>query len=84
MTVRIEVLAQGSITVVSVAGRLAGEEATDLRRICAESGGDVLDLSDLRSADEEGITVIRALVREGAKLRGASPFIRLLIAENGD
>ncbi len=83
MTVRIQVSSQGSISVVSVAGRLAGEEATELRRICAESGGDVLDLSGLRSADPEGIAVIRALVREGAKLRGASPFIRALIAENG-
>ena len=84
MTLRIQVSSQGSITVVSVAGRLACEEVTELRRIWAESGGDVLDLSGLRAADEEGITVIRALVREGAKLRGASPFIRLLIAENGD
>ncbi len=84
MTVRMQVLSQESITVVSIAGRLAGEEATELRRIWADSGGDVLDLSGLRGADEEGITVIRALVREGAKLRGASPFIRLLLAEDSD
>ena len=85
MTVRIQVTSEESTTVVSIAGRLVREGATDLRRICPASGGDfVLDLSGLRSADPEGIAVIRALVREGAKLRGASPFIRLLIAEDGD
>ena len=85
MTVRIQVTSEGSMAVVRVAGRLVSQETAELRRICPASGGEfVLDLSDLLSADPEGIAVIRALVRDGAKLRGLSPFIRLLLAEDGD
>jgi hypothetical protein len=41
----------------------------------------VLDLTGLRSADPEGINAIRELVCGDAKLRGASPFIRLLLED---
>ena len=85
MTVRIEITSEGLQTVVSVAGRLLATGATELRRICSAIGGEfVLDLSGLRSADSEGISIIRELVGEGARLRATSPFIQLLIAENGD
>lgn len=80
MTVRIETSAGEKKPTVSVAGRLEGLGVGELVRTCRSiEGGLVLDLSGLRSADAEGIEAIQKLVQGGARLRGASPFIRLLL-----
>ena len=80
MTVRIETSAGEKKPTVSVAGRLEGLGVGELVRTChCIEGEPVLDLSALRSADAEGIEAIHELVRGGATLRGASPFIRLLL-----
>jgi hypothetical protein len=80
MTVRIETTSEDLKTIVSIAGRLGGSGVHELLRTCRSvEGGFVLDLAGLRSADPEGIEAIRKLVRGGAKLRGVSPFIRLLL-----
>ena len=80
MTVRIDTTSEGSNTTVSVAGRVDGSGVGELLRTCQSvEGGFVLDLAGLRSADPEGIEAIRKLVLGGAKLRGVSPFIRLLL-----
>ena len=39
----------------------------------------MLDLSNLLFADDAGIDVIRTLGEKGAELRGASPFVQLLL-----
>ena len=44
----------------------------------------VLDLSDLKFADDASVGVIRTLAGEGAEIRGASSFIKLLIDDNGE
>lgn len=80
MTVRIETSAGEKKPTVSVAGRLEGLGVGELVRTCHSIEGElVLDLSGLRSADAEGIEAIQKLVQGGARLRGASPFIRLLL-----
>ena len=80
MTVRIETSAGEKKPTVSVAGRLEGLGVGELMRTCRSIVGElVLDLSGLRSADAEGIEAIQKLVQGGARLRGASPFIRLLL-----
>ena len=80
MTLRVDAATHDSKTVVVVAGRLAGEEVREFLRACRAIEGEFeLDLTSVRSADSEGIEAIRKLVREGRKLRGASPFIRLLL-----
>ena len=80
MTVRIETSAGEKKPTVSVAGRLEGLGVGELVRTChCIEGEPVLDLSGLRSADAEGIEAIQELVRGGATLRGASPFIQLLL-----
>ena len=80
MEVRIETTSEEATTVVKVTGRLAGAGVQELQRIChAVSGGLVLDLSDLVSTDEEGEEAIRALTRSEAEVRGASPYLRLLL-----
>jgi hypothetical protein len=83
MTLRIETTSEGSMTVVSAAGRLAGSAVNELLKICRPiKGGFVLDLTGLRSAGPEGISAIRELHCSGAELRGASPFIRLLLDQS--
>ena len=80
MTVRIETSAGEKKPTVSVAGRLEGLGVGELARTCRSIEGElVLDLSGLRSADAEGIEAIQKLVQGGATLRGASPFIQLLL-----
>lgn len=80
MTVRIDTTAEGSKAVVSVAGRLEGPGVRELLRTCRSIAGEfVLDLAGLRSADPGGIEAIQKAVSGGAKLRGVSPFIRLLL-----
>jgi hypothetical protein len=82
MTVRIETSAGEKKPTVSVAGRLEGLGVGELVRTCRSIEGElVLDLSGLRSADDEGIDAIQKLVLEGVRLQGASPFIRLLLGD---
>ena len=50
-----------------------------MRRVAPREGELIRDLTSLQSADPEGIEAIHELVRGGAKLRGASQFIRLLL-----
>ena len=80
MTMRIDTTSEGSKAVVSVAGRLEGPGVRELLRTCRSIAGEfVLDLAGLRSAYPEGIEAIQKAVSGGAKLRGVSPFIRLLL-----
>jgi len=80
MTLRVDAVTAGSTTNVTVSGRLEGKEVREFLRACRAIEGDFeLDLTGLRSADSEGIEAIRELVRAGRKLRGVSPFIRLLL-----
>ena len=66
-------------------GHLEGSGVQELMRACQLIEGEfVLDLTGVRSADPKGIDAIRKLVSGGAKLRGASPFIRLLLEASAD
>jgi hypothetical protein len=80
MDMRIDLKSDETGTVVRIAGRLAGRSVTQLMETCDPIEDLlVIDLSDLLFADEEGINTIRNIAEKGAKLRGASPFIKLLI-----
>jgi ABC-type transporter Mla MlaB component len=64
--------------VVRLAGRLQGEHAADLIRLCDESLKPVrLDLADLVSADTAGLEALVMLQSRGAELVGASPYVAL-------
>src|SRR5262249_13216087 len=77
MTLRIMTTGSNLRATVKIDGRLTGEEAPELRRVCAGgSGRPVIDLTDLQSADREGGRGLRA---KGADLVGASPYIQLLL-----
>jgi len=80
MAVRIDISSEDSKTIVRVSGRLVGPGVQELLNTCNSiEGGLLLDFTDLRSVDPEGIKAIRRLVGERAKFRGISPFIRLLL-----
>ena len=80
MTLRITVIAPGTPTTVKVDGRLTSDEVPELRRVCAEVAGRlVLDLSDLASADRQGVSVLRELRAKGADFVGVSPFVQILL-----
>ena len=85
MTVRIDTTSERSKTIVSVSGRLEGSGVRELMRACQLIEGEfVLDLTGVRSADPKGIDAIRKLAYGSARLRGASPFIRLLLEVSAD
>jgi anti-anti-sigma regulatory factor len=78
--IRIDITSEGPETVVHVSGRLAGALAAQLLKACESiAGAYVLDLSNLMFTDDTGVDAIRTLVEKGAEIRGASPFIKLLI-----
>ena len=85
MTVRIDTTWERSKPIVNVSGCLEDSGVQELMRACQLIEGEfVLDLTGVRSADPKGIDAIRKLVSGGAKLRGASPFIRLLLEPDED
>ena len=80
MTVRIETSTEGMKTTVSVAGRLEERVVSEFVKTCLSVESElILDLTHLRSVDPASIREIQKLVQGGAVLRGASPFIRLLL-----
>jgi hypothetical protein len=80
MTFRIDIKSEESEVVVCFAGRLSRDAATQLRNVCEPiEGVFALDLSHLLYADDAGIEVIRAIDEQGTEIRGASPFIQLLV-----
>ena len=82
MEIHIDIKTEGSRTVVRVAGSLSGDAIVQLREACDRiEGAFVLDLSNLRFADAAGTGVIRKLGEKGANVRGASPFVQLLLDE---
>ena len=79
MTIRIDVNSEGPEVVVYLAGRLSGDTYEQFRDTCDSINGSfVLDLSKLLFSEEAGINVIRELIEQGARIRGASQFIQLL------
>jgi len=67
-----------------VDGRLDAEVVAELERVVAELSGSVcLDLAGLRSADEAGLGVLRALLARGVAVTGASRYFRLLLELDG-
>ena len=80
MEIRIDITSEGPKTVVHITGRLSGFAVEQLR-IASDpiKGAFVLDLTNLMFADAAGIDVIRTIGEKGAKVRGASPFVQLLL-----
>jgi hypothetical protein len=67
-------------SVVYLAGRVSGG---DVRQLALLGNGGaarlLLDLSQVLSADDAGVATLRNLRHQGAVLRAASPYLRLLL-----
>ena len=82
MTFRITSISGENESIIRLEGSLDAKGVTDLENVIQETQGTVLlDLSGLQSADAEGVLALRSLAANGAKLVGASPYIRQLLNE---
>jgi ABC-type transporter Mla MlaB component len=80
MCIRITKTVDSEATVLHVAGALTSEEtgvlSNEFRNV---DGPVVLELSELKSADAAGVAMLQEIASLGAELRGASPYIELLL-----
>jgi len=85
VTVKISSLEESTGRVVHVDGWLT---ASDVAALVGALGDHVrgtrIELANLRSADSAGIVALRGLEARGAVLRGAAPFLRLLLGAETD
>jgi hypothetical protein len=69
-----------SLTVVTIDGQLMASDLKELQRVRASLPGQVvLSLSGLDGFGDEGIQLLRDWLRSGAQLRGASPYLRMML-----
>lgn len=82
MEIRIDHIRSGPTTIIYIAGRLTKTSIVQLNKSCDSVEKPlVIDISSLLFADEEGIDAIRAILARGAAVRGASPFLTLLLED---
>ena len=80
MSFRLIVSEAVDLTTIRVAGLLRDDAVTVLGDACAGAGRPlVLDLSDLTSASEAGVLLLRRLAGEGIHVLGESHYMRLLL-----
>jgi ABC-type transporter Mla MlaB component len=67
-------------TVLRIDGRLTSEDVAEVaRKYGAVRTPHVIDLSGLQSADSEGVRLLLEFVSRGTQIRGASPYVELLL-----
>src|SRR5262245_57252283 len=82
MTLQIATSQDDGGTIVMIAGRLGAEGISELEGVVSGLSGPLrLDLAGLRSADEAGLEMLRALRVRGISLIRVSPYHRLLLAD---
>ncbi len=85
MQIRITRTTSDSATIVRVDGRLAEDAVADLEGECQSAEGTLyVDLTNLLSADAEGLKALKRWVENGARLVGESPYIRLQLGLKED
>ena len=84
MTVRITQEIASETTILHIDGQLRSEDVSALMNEHRELTGPVaLDLSQLQSADADGVAAILEIASLGADLRGVSGYVRLLLSPEG-
>ena len=80
MGIRIPKTVDFGTTVLHVAGGLNSENTDVLFKAFQHVDGPVvLELSELKSADPDGVAMLLEIASQGPELRGASPYIDLLL-----
>ena len=83
MTIRITTVSGKNKTTIRVEGHLTVEGVEDLQKLIQLAAAPVhLDLSDLQSADADGVQALRSFSSKGTKLIGASTYIRQLMDDS--
>ena len=71
---------EAGTTTIAISGRLAADGLGELEKVCDSVEGEVsLDLTELSWVDAEAKKALQGLLVKGARLRSASPYIRLLL-----
>ena len=83
MTCKIERLASGKNTVVlRVCGRIRTEHVNTIKELIArESGGVVLDLTEVTLVDRDVVNFLAVCERKGTELRNCPAFLREWVAK---
>jgi hypothetical protein len=77
---RITEYQHGQDTVIQVDGQLMSDGARELERVCREATPPlILELTNLRTANSDGLRMLKRLSSEGVRLTGASRYIELLL-----
>lgn len=75
---RIQVLQEGEVRVVRIAGSLSDAQVPDLLIACGQAAGPVrVDLTDVMTIDAIGVDALRRVRKAGAQLVGISKYLRL-------
>ncbi|TWU06265.1 hypothetical protein [Stieleria varia] len=83
MTIHVSETKHPRGTVLKVDGHLKAGDVAELTKACRLANDlNVLDLSDLQSADKAGLEILRELACRGVQVRNASPYIELLMKPN--
>jgi len=79
LTLRITPVPTDDPGILRLEGRLRADEVPVLERSAA-AGIRALDLTDLTSADEEGLAALRRLRNRGVEIRNPSHYLAMLLA----
>ena len=80
MNLRITADANKRPAEVRIDGELLSEGLLELQKVCENLAKPLLlDLTDLIRADPEGLQALLDLIDRGASVKGASPYIQLLL-----
>jgi len=80
MEMRLTVRVSDTGTVVHADGRLSQLVVAELEGVVRMTSGPVtLDLTNLLSADDAGVAVLRSFSDKGIRLVGVSPYMTLLL-----
>lgn len=81
LALRVSVIEAENLTTVRVDGRLGDDGVPGLGDACRLAKRPlVLDLTNLMGSGAAGISLLRELAAGGVQLRGASPYVALLLA----
>jgi hypothetical protein len=76
--VSLKIVQEKGMTLLRVAGTLEGEGVHVLENACADAAKPVaLDLTELRTASQDGLDAIKRLEKAGARLVNVTPYIEL-------
>ncbi len=75
---RITVVTDTDGTVVRMAGRLAGDQLEEARRVCLTDKPHLLiDASELQSADADGVAFLATILDGGGRVEGLSAYVAM-------